>query len=210
MVPQMECAQISVSGGTGGSTPATVSIPGAYSVSELFLCSLIAALTLKNRRPTPASHSIFTTTRANPIPRPTTSSQVGDTHYSFLQMASLVVTNVALKVPSSSHAALDLLPPSHRPPRLAALSPDQAAPSLLSSRSSPQQAPPSLRPQQPLATIRSLPPHHRHPLFLLLARKPSARSSTSTCRVFLRSNCGWGEKVRCVENVLLAPRIRCL
>lgn len=30
----MECAQISVSGGTGGSTPATVSIPGAYSASD--------------------------------------------------------------------------------------------------------------------------------------------------------------------------------
>ena len=30
----MECAQINVSGGTGGSTPATVAIPGAYSASD--------------------------------------------------------------------------------------------------------------------------------------------------------------------------------
>lgn len=31
--PQMECAQITVTGGTGAKTPATVSIPGAYTVS---------------------------------------------------------------------------------------------------------------------------------------------------------------------------------
>ncbi|KAM3071637.1 hypothetical protein ACMFMG_009509 [Clarireedia jacksonii] len=30
----MECAQINVSGGTGTSTPSTVSLPGAYSASD--------------------------------------------------------------------------------------------------------------------------------------------------------------------------------
>jgi hypothetical protein len=147
---------------------------------------------IQQRRPTPASRSTSTTTRANPTPRPTTLSQVSDTHTHYCTLAYLADTNIALKVPSSSHAALALLLPNNRPhPRLAAPSPDQAAPSLLSSRSNPQPAPPSLRPQQPSATIPRLPPHQRHPLLLLLVRRLSARSSTSTCKVFLGSHCGW-------------------
>lgn len=31
-MPQMECAQINISGGTATKTPSTVSLPGAYSV----------------------------------------------------------------------------------------------------------------------------------------------------------------------------------
>lgn len=30
----MECAQVKVTGGTGAKTPSTVSLPGAYSVSQ--------------------------------------------------------------------------------------------------------------------------------------------------------------------------------
>jgi hypothetical protein len=157
---------------------------------------------IQNRRPTPVSRSTSTTTRANPTPTPTTLSQVSDTYTHYCTLAYLADTDIPLKVPSSSHAVLALLLPNNHPhPRLAAPGPDQAAPNLLSSRSSPQLAPPSLRPQQPSATIPRLPPHQRRLPLLLLVRRLSARSSTSTCRVLLGPNCGWREKVQCVENV---------
>jgi hypothetical protein len=92
MVPQMECAQISVSGGTGGSTPATVSIPGAYSVRQLSLSLLVVLGTdTQNRRLTPASRSTSTMIRANPTPRPTISFQVSDTHYRVSQIDALPI-----------------------------------------------------------------------------------------------------------------------
>lgn len=61
---QMECAQIAVSGGSGASTPATVSIPGAYSVSQFSLLIVLSTNT-ETRPPTPVSRSTSTTTTVN-------------------------------------------------------------------------------------------------------------------------------------------------
>ena len=136
----------------------------------------------QNRRPTPASRSTFTTTTVNRTPRPTTSSQVSHKHPQFCRWHTSSILTSLSKVPNSSHVVLALLPSSLLHPQAAAPSLVQAAPSLLSSRSSRQLAPPSLRSQQPLATIRNLLLHRRRPLSLLLVRRLSARSSTFMCR----------------------------